>query len=59
MGDVKKPTDRVITILASDSEFEQFQDLERVGVMIGGPLGEALLDALRPYRDDVIERARS
>lgn len=59
MGDVKKPELTYVMVRRIDSEFEQFQSLEQIGLMIGGVLGEALLDMLAPYRDDVIDRARS
>ena len=57
MDEVKKPDEVYVQVDRRGSEFEQMQCVERIGVMIGGVLGQALLAVVSDHRDDVIGRA--
>ena len=57
MDGVKKPAEVFVQVDRRSSEFAQLQCVERIGVMIGGVLGQALLTVVADLRDDVIGRA--
>lgn len=49
----------VIVILASDTDFDKYVALEKAGMMIGGDLGGAVLDAIMPLASKIAGRAVS
>ena len=46
-----------VTVAQSDSELEKFQAVQRIAVLIGGEVGQAISDALVPYTGEVCDRA--
>ena len=57
MDEVKKPDVAWVVIGRRDSELEQLHEFELAAAMVGGALGQAVLSAVEPLRDDVIGRA--
>lgn len=46
-----------VVILASDTDFDKYVALEQAGMMIGGELGGAVLDAIMPLASKIAGRA--
>ena len=58
MAERKATSALIVTIGCDDREFDAFQAFERAAVMVGGQVGEAVLEALAVVHADVSARAR-